>query len=229
MTNERRSGWDGENASLWTYRVNREFEVSARSEHEAQALLDEALAGGAIAGPAPVQQTQVVLPDGDVMGVLGWSSVDPRSAPVRPGLGSRSLSIGVVVWDDQGQDDPTLLAGPDFTSLARALALLIHQRLTEGHTSASLATFLEEHPPAQDWAEPQDVDDWLEALRSAASFPAFSFHEVPVTGGADGTNRTQAAQMLALALAQREQELGTSGAARDRPRGGARPAPGPAR
>jgi len=211
MTNPPPPSESGENPALRTYRVTREFEVSARSENEAETLLDEALAGGTFAEPAPVQQGQVTLPDGDVWGVLGWRSYDPRDAPVRPEHGARHLAVGVIVWDDQGDDDPTVLADPNPTALARAIALLLHQRIAEGPTSDTLARFLEEHPPAQDWAEPKDVDDWLDALRETTPLPSVSFHEVPISGGADGTDRIRAARMLTSALARREQELDSHG------------------
>lgn len=207
MTTSPPPGESGTNPSLWTSRVTREFEVSARSEHEAETVLDEALAGGAHAEVAPVQQGQVVLPDGDVWGVLGWRSYDPSDVTGRPERGGRHLAVGVIVWDDQGQDAPTVLADPDPTALARAIALLLHQRITEAPTSDTLARFLEEHPPAQDWADPQDVDDWLDALRETTPFPSVSFHEVPISGGADGTDRTRAVRMLTAALARRGQEL----------------------
>ena len=117
----------------------------------------------------------------------------------------------MIVWDELGEDDPTVLADPDPTALARAIALLLHQRIAEGPTSDTLARFLEEHPPAQDWAEPQDVDDWLAALRETPPLPSVSFHEVPISGGADGTDRARAARMLTAALAHREQELDAHG------------------
>ncbi|MCC6856522.1 MAG: hypothetical protein IT189_10730 [Microbacteriaceae bacterium] len=135
------------------------------------------------------------------------------------------LSIGVIVWFDWDRDDPTVIAEQDPTTLARAMALLIHQRISNDRAYGSLAGLLTAQPPPQDWLEPQDVDDWLEALREAAPFPAFSFHEVPVAGGADGTDRASAVRMLALALEHRDRELGAPAPVHRGEAGGDRPGP----
>lgn len=54
---------------------------------------------------------------------------------------------------------------------------------------------------------PEDVDAWLEALREATPHPAYSFHRVPITGGADGTNHTAVNRYLQHALQEREAAL----------------------
>lgn len=209
---------------LWTYRITREFEVSASSEAQAQAMLDDALAGGTHAIPAPVQQYQEVLADGDVRGVLGWRSGHQRGMAGRDALTTRQLSLGVIVWSDSGQDDPTVIADTDPTALARAMAGLLHARLSDSGTPAGLDTLLQESAPPRDWEDPRDVDDWLEALREATGYPAFSFHQIPLAGGTDGTDRTQAAAELARALAHRERQINPA------PEAGAREGnrPGPA-
>ncbi len=76
---------------------------------------------------------------------------------------------------------------------------------------AGAPEFLESNPPPQDWVLPEDVDAWLEALREATPYPAYSFHQIPTTGGADGTNRTIVNRYLESALREREDSL-SSGA-----------------
>lgn len=54
---------------------------------------------------------------------------------------------------------------------------------------------------------PEDVDAWLEALREETPHPAYSFHHVPVTGGADGTNHSAVNRYLRHALQERAEAL----------------------
>ena len=51
------------------------------------------------------------------------------------------------------------------------------------------------------------VDAWLEALREATPHPAYSFHEIPIAGGAAGTNHTVVTQYPSHALRSREHAL----------------------
>jgi hypothetical protein len=111
------------------------------------------------------------------------------------------LSVGVIVWSEEVQDDPTVLAHRDPVTLARAMALLIHDRIQDTYAFPGLTGFLDDHAPPQDCLESRDVDDWLDELREAAPYPAFSFHDLPITGGTDGTDRAEAGRMLSCACA----------------------------
>ncbi|WP_217134137.1 hypothetical protein [Leucobacter chinensis] len=79
--------------------------------------------------------------------------------------------------------------------------------LEDSDAYAGATEFLQSNPPPQDWVEPRDVDDWLEALREATPHPSFSFYRVPIAGGADGTNHGFVNRYLEQALREREQAL----------------------
>lgn len=145
----------------------------------------------------------------------------PASPPetesvLSPRRSARQLQVGVIVWSDDPEVEPTVIAEPHPVTLALVMAVTIHEMLDESPAYEGAADFLAEHPPPQDWRTPEDVDDWLEALREATPYPAYSFHQVPVTGGADGTNHTVVSRTLRGVLRDREQEL--TGETPDRPR-----------
>ncbi len=118
-----------------------------------------------------------------------------------------SLWLGVIVWSDDPEVEPTVIADRSPVTLARTMAVTIHEMLEDSDTYAGATEFLQSNPPPQDWAKPRDVDDWLEALREATPHPSFSFHRVPITGGADGTNHGFVNRYLGQALREREQAL----------------------
>ncbi|MGX9349126.1 hypothetical protein [Microbacterium sp. KNMS] len=117
------------------------------------------------------------------------------------------LPLGVIVWSDDPEVDPTVIADRNPVTLARSVALTIHDMLTNADLYAGAAEFVETLPPPEDWVWPEDVDDWLEALRESTPYPAYSFHRVPVSGGVDGTNHTAVTRHLEDALRAREQAL----------------------
>ena len=98
-------------------------------------------------------------------------------------------------------------------ALARTVAVTIHEMLEDSEAYTGATEFLQSNPPPQDWVLPEDVDAWMEVLREATPYPAYSFHRVPTTGGADGTNHTVVNRYLQHARQEREEAL-----ARDRHR-----------
>lgn len=122
-------------------------------------------------------------------------------------LAPRSLWLGVIVWSDDPEMEPTVIADRSPVTLARTMAVTIHEMLEDSDAYAGATEFLQSNPPPQDWVEPRDVDDWLEALREATPHPSFSFHRVPISGGADGTNHGFVNRYLEQALRDREQAL----------------------
>lgn len=117
------------------------------------------------------------------------------------------LFLGVIIWSDDTEQDPTVIADRNPVMLARTMAVMIHDMIEDSHAYAGAPEFLESNPPPQDWILPEDVDAWLEALREATPHPAYSFHQVPLTGGADGTNHTAVNRYLEAALHEREDTL----------------------
>ena len=144
------------------------------------------------------------------------ANVTPRSVPAY-------LFLGVILWSDDTEEDPTVIADRNPVTLARTMAVMIHEMIDDSPAYEGATEFLESNPPPQDWVLPEDVDDWLEALREATPYPSYSFHQIPTTGGADGTNRTVVNRYLDSALQAREQSLSVD--APDDPR---RQHPGPA-
>lgn len=122
-------------------------------------------------------------------------------------LAPHSLWLGVIVWSDDPEVEPTVIADRNPVTLARTMAVTIHEMLEDSDAYAGATEFLQSNPPPQDWVEPRDVDDWLEALREATPHPSFSFHRVPTAGGADGTNYDVVNRDLGQALREREQAL----------------------
>ena len=135
-------------------------------------------------------------------GRTGAAAAGLRAAYVPP-----ELSVAVIVWSDLSDDAPTVIAHRSPVRLARMLAETLYEQLHEGPGFDGAAAFLDEHPAPADWTWPEDVDGWLEALRTATAYPAFSFHQIPVAGGTDGTHQTVVRRLLADLLHTREQAL----------------------
>ncbi len=118
-----------------------------------------------------------------------------------------ALFLGVIVWSDDPDVDPTVIADRNPVTLARTIAVTIHEMLKDSAAYAGATEFLQSNPPPQDWVLPKDVDAWLETLRETTPRPAYSFHQVPMMGGADGTNHTAVNRYLQHALQEREDAL----------------------
>lgn len=132
------------------------------------------------------------------------SSTEPVAQPELP---PRSLHLGVIIWSDDPEQEPTVIADRNPVTLARSMALAIHEMISIEDLYAGATDFLNEQPPPQDWEWPEDVDRWLDDLREATPYPAYSFHQIPITGGADGTNHTAVSRLLVQALQDRERSL----------------------
>ncbi|MGP4965973.1 hypothetical protein [Glutamicibacter ardleyensis] len=118
-----------------------------------------------------------------------------------------SLFLGVIIWSDDTEQDPTVIADRNPVTLARTMAVMIHEMIDDSPAYAGAPEFLQSNPPPQDWRRLEDVDAWLEALREATPYPAYSFHQVPTTGGADGTNQTLVNRYLGTEFREREHAL----------------------
>ncbi|KUF06093.1 hypothetical protein AUL38_14455 [Leucobacter sp. G161] len=70
------------------------------------------------------------------------------------------------------------------------MAVTIHEMLEDSDAYAGATDFLQSNPPPQDWVEPRDVDDWLEALREATPHPSSRSTRSPWL--AERTERTTA-------------------------------------
>lgn len=130
-----------------------------------------------------------------------------RSQPPEPPRPPTQLFLGVIVWSDDTEEDPTVIADRNPVTLARVMATTIHEMMDDSPAFEGATEFMESHASPADWEWPEDVDDWLEELREASPYPAFSFHQIPTIGGADGTNRTVVNRYLEQALREREHDL----------------------
>lgn len=130
-----------------------------------------------------------------------------RSQTTEPPRPPTQLFLGVIVWSDDTEEDPTVIADRNPVTMARVMATTIYDMMDDSPAFAGATEFLESHASPVDWEWPEDVDDWLEELREATPYPAFSFHQIPTIGGADGTNRTVVNRHLEQALREREHNL----------------------
>ncbi|MDQ1128980.1 hypothetical protein [Microbacterium sp. SORGH_AS_0888] len=129
----------------------------------------------------------------------------PRAETNRDAGRPRMLCLGVVVWSDDPDVEPTVLAHDSPVVVAHATALAIHEVLEDSPAYVGASEFLETHRGPRDWRTPEDVDAWLEALREATPHPAYSFHQIPVGGGNEKGD--DAAASLHHAMQERERAL----------------------
>lgn len=138
------------------------------------------------------------------------SAADTDAPQLRRDLRDRAprrLSVAVIVWMDDPDLEPTVIAHHSPVVVARAAALAIHEMITDPYAYSGATEFLQAQKPPQDWRTPEDVDAWLEALRDTTSYPAFSFHSVSVTGDTNGPSGLSVDQHLQQALRERERAL----------------------
>ncbi|MFI8631257.1 hypothetical protein ACIGEP_01500 [Microbacterium sp. NPDC077663] len=129
----------------------------------------------------------------------------PRTETDQDAGQPRMLHLGVIVWLDDPEVEPTVLTHDSAVVVAHATALAIHEMLEDSPAYVGAAQFLATHRVPQDWHTPEHVDAWLEALREATPHPAYSFHQIPVGAGIDKGN--EAATSLHHAMQERERTL----------------------
>lgn len=88
------------------------------------------------------------------------SSIDPDQTSVStpastPAQGSTTrlpgaLFLGVIVWADDTEVDPTVIADRNPVAVARAVAVTIHEMLEDSEAYAGATEFLQSNPPPQD-------------------------------------------------------------------------------
>lgn len=112
-------------------------------------------------------------------GLPSWVPLDgePERLPTPP-----HVNIGVINWSDLEQDEPTVLAHSNPVTLARQIATMLHETLSDSDAFAGATEFLSSHSTPADWQSPEDVDRWMDALREATPLPSFSLQRIPVTG-----------------------------------------------
>ena len=90
------------------------------------------------------------------------ANVTPRSVPAY-------LFLGVILWSDDTEEDPTVIADRNPVTLARTMAVMIHEMIDDSPAYEGATEFLESNPPPQDWVLPEDVDDWLDSGSAMAN------------------------------------------------------------
>lgn len=108
-------------------------------------------------------------------GFPSW--VPLEGEPERPRPPAR-LSVGVIVWSDLPDDEPTVVASASPLRVVHMLATTLHDALKDSDAFAGATEFLQTHVDPANWNTPEDVDAWLDALREATPFPTFSIHTV---------------------------------------------------
>jgi hypothetical protein len=119
----------------------------------------------------------------------------------QPGAGV--MFLGVVVWSDDPEVEPSVFVGTDQVTVMLATALGIHELLDRSPAYDGAAEFLATQPPPAAWESVSDVHDWLEALREATPYPACSLQQIP-TRALDDVPRSSFEDTLRDALRARE-------------------------
>lgn len=110
-------------------------------------------------------------------GLPSWMPLGGEPAAVEP---AEHVNVGVIVWSEMAEDEPTVLADQHPVGLARVLAENLHASLRDSDVFAGAAEFLDRHQPPSAWETPEDVDAWLEDLRAATDYPSFSIQRLPI-------------------------------------------------
>lgn len=88
--------------------------------------------------------------------------------------------VGVIVWSDLEGQDPTVIADTSATAMARQLATVLHEGLSDRNVFAGATEFLETHRSPNEWKGPEDVGAWLDDLRAATPYPAFWYEQIGI-------------------------------------------------
>jgi hypothetical protein len=100
---------------------------------------------------------------------------EPESTP----LPARAY-VGVIIWSDLDGQDPTVIADASATAMARRLATVLHETLSDRDAFAGATEFLETHRSPDEWKGPEDVGAWLDDLRAATPYPAFWYEQIEI-------------------------------------------------
>lgn len=131
----------------------------------------------------------------------GFPSWVPLETEPEPAPAPTQVYVGVIVWTDLEDQEPTMLVDSDPVRLTRNLATTLHEHLDgdEGFTGA--AEFLESHPAPSQWRTPEDVDAWLQALNESTPYPAVSIQRLGVGPQPPGTTAVEPAVADAVPMA----------------------------
>lgn len=132
-------------------------------------------------------------------GLPSWMPLGDEPAAVEP---AEHVNVGVIVWSDMAEDEPTVLADQHPVRLARALAETLHASLRDSDVFAGAADFLDHHQPPAAWEKPEDVDAWLEDLRAATDYPSFSIQRLPIGTPSSPARELPAAEATRTPVAQ---------------------------
>ncbi|MEX3510660.1 hypothetical protein VVR84_14060 [Kocuria carniphila] len=128
--------------------------------------------------------------------------VDPErpAEPPAPGHDQERefVNVGVIEWTNLGDQEPTVYVDSDPVALSRHIVTSIHDELVGSpDLFTGAVAFLDQHPLPIRTLEPADVDQWLDALRKATSFPAYSIQRLPIGRPASSGHPDPAAPLAA--------------------------------
>lgn len=110
-------------------------------------------------------------------GFPSWVPLEGEPAPAP--LPARA-HVAVIVWSDVEGQDPTVIADASPTAVARRLATVLHETLSDRDAFAGATEFLETHRSPDEWKGPEDVGAWLDDLRATSPYPAFWYAPIDI-------------------------------------------------
>lgn len=106
---------------------------------------------------------------------------DPSSPPT-------PLTVGVVVWSEDPELPPTVVAGAGVEEVAKRVALEIDDALRAPFGFAGATEFLASHPVLTEQSSAAQIRQWLEDLDRGTPYPSWSMHDVPTDTGIGTAN-----------------------------------------
>lgn len=112
-------------------------------------------------------------------GFPSWVPIESEAerGPV-PEPAPTQVHVGVIIWTDLEDQEPTVLVDSDSVRLTRKLATTLHEHLDGDPGFVGAAESLEHHTSPSQWQTPEDVDAWLEALNESTPYPAVSIQHL---------------------------------------------------